>query len=492
MTDTSATPAPAHSRAVAAASMPISAEPDPRLPRLAGSAQFNTYMAGGWSAPDRTPTVVAGAAEAAAAHRARLSASFTGRGMVIASGLAPTRANDNDYEFRPDSDFYWLTGCPAEDAVLVMTPTAGGHDAVLFVREPFYPGDPGFYSNARFGELWVGSAPGPHDWASALLLDTVGASALESALERLDGAMVGGSPHPVVDAVLRHGPSPQLARTLSELRMVKDEWEIQQLRTAVDLTVSGFASVIPEMPTAIAGAGERWLQGTFDRYARTWANGVGYSTIVGSGRNAATLHWVRCDGPVNADDLVLLDMGVEARSFYTADVTRTVPASGSFTTVQRDVHDLVEKSHRAGLAAVSPGRLFADFHAEALRVIAEGLHDWGLLPVSVDEALSPDGQHHRRYIVCGIGHHLGLDVHDCAKSRYEKYQSAKLEPGMVLTVEPGLYFHANDETVPPELRGIGVRLEDDLLVTDSGADILSDALPITADGIEQWFAKHAH
>jgi Xaa-Pro aminopeptidase len=114
------------------------------------------------------------------------------------------------------------------------------------------------------------------------------------------------------------------------------------------------------------------------------------------------------------------------------------------------------------------------------------LHDWGLLPVSVDEAMSPQGQQHRRYIVCGVGHHLGLDVHDCASSRYETYLGGTLQPGMALTVEPGLYFHAFDETVPPELRGIGVRIEDDLVVTETGADIISDALPIDAAGLEQW------
>jgi Xaa-Pro aminopeptidase len=108
--------------------------------------------------------------------------------------------------------------------------------------------------------------------------------------------------------------------------------------------------------------------------------------------------------------------------------------------------------------------------------------------VSLDEALSPRGQQHRRYLVCGIGHHLGLDVHDCAKASDEAYKGAKLAPGMVLTVEPGLYFHAHDLTVPPELRGIGVRIEDDLLVTDGGAEVLSSALPLTADGLETWMA----
>jgi Xaa-Pro aminopeptidase len=183
-------------------------------------------------------------------------------------------------------------------------------------------------------------------------------------------------------------------------------------------------------------------------------------------------------------------MGVETHSGYTADITRTIPASGKYSAAQRQVHDLVERAHRAALEAVQPGRLWADFHAVAMEVLAQGLADWGMLPVSVDEALSEFGQHHRRYIVCGVGHHLGLDVHDCDSSRYETYLGGKLEPGMVLTVEPGLYFHSWDETVPPELRGIGIRIEDDVVVTDSGQEIISAALPIDATGIEEWMAKN--
>jgi Xaa-Pro aminopeptidase len=124
-----------------------------------------------------------------------------------------------------------------------------------------------------------------------------------------------------------------------------------------------------------------------------------------------------------------------------------------------------------------------------MEVIAHGLADWGLLPVSVDEALSDTGQQHRRYLVCGIGHHLGLDVHDCARASEESYQGGVMAPGMVLTVEPGLYFHAHDLTVPPELRGIGARIEDDLLVTPEGAEVLSAALPLHAEGLEKWMAS---
>jgi Xaa-Pro aminopeptidase len=383
---------------------------------------------------------------------------------VVAAGRAPVRANDTQYGFRPHSDFCWLTGCTeAEDAVLVLS--AGS--AVLYMPAPAYAGEKEFFASAARGELWVGAAPGLEDWSAALGLEVRSLSALDDDLGRLSKLVVAGP----LSAELagRLGgmePDPDLARVLSELRMIKDEWEVGQLREAVNQTVSGFAAVVREFPAAIAGGGERWLQGTFDRHARTYGNGPGYASIVGSGPHAPTLHWVRCDGPVLPDEVVLLDMGVEARSLYTADVTRTFPATGRFSPAQRQVHDLVEKAHRAGLEAVRPGRPYTDF----------------------THALSPQGQQHRRYLVCGIGHHLGLDVHDCANASDETYKGGTLAPGMVLTVEPGLYFHAHDLTVPPELRGIGVRIEDDLLVTEAGAEVLSAALPLTADGLETWMA----
>ncbi|MEU8107687.1 aminopeptidase P family protein [Nonomuraea muscovyensis] len=446
--------------------------PDGKPPKLSEIPAFVEHMNTGWGTPDRTPPVVPGAAEAAAAHRARLAAALPGRTIVLAAGRAPVRSNDTDYDFRPDSDFAWVTGCGIEHAVVVLR----GADATLYVPPPVYPGDPGFWTDARYGELWVGAAPGPDDWARALGVEV-------RPLSELPADLVPGA-----DSGAASGPDEEVRRTLAELRMYKDDWEVDQLRQAVDRTVEGFAAVLREIPAAVAGPGERWLQGTFDRHARAYGNGPGYASIVGSGKHAPTLHWVRCDGPVLPDELLLLDLGVEVNSYYTADVTRTFPASGSFSPVQRQVHDLVEKAHRAGLAAVAPGRRFSDFHHAAMEVIARGLDDWGMLPVSVDEALSDKGQQHRRYLVCGIGHHLGLDVHDCARATEDAYQGGVMGPGMVLTVEPGLYFHAHDLTVPPELRGIGVRIEDDLLVTGEGMRVLSGALPLDAGGLERWMA----
>ncbi|GAA3923920.1 aminopeptidase P family protein [Microbacterium invictum] len=459
-----------------------------RYPRLAQIPAFTSFIAQGWGDEPVLPSLVPGTAAAAADHRRRLSDRFPGQTLVLSAGIAPVRNDDASYLFRANSGFVWASGCQIEGSTLVMTPAGGGHDATLYIPAPFRPGDDGFFSNALHGELWVGASPGVAEWSDALGIEV-------RALEALDGlAIAGGQAAASVDETLLASldltRSAELDRALSQLRMVKDDWEIGQLRAAIDATVTGFAAVMREVPTAIGeGLGERWLQGTFDRHARTHGNGPGYSTIVGSGPHAPVLHWVRCDGPVLPDAALLLDMGVETHSLYTADVTRTVPASGTFSAEQRAVHDLVERAHRAGMAHVRPGTPYLDFHFAAMEVIAQGLHDWDLLPVSVDEALSPDGQQHRRYLACGIGHHLGLDVHDCSHAEYEDYMGADLEPGVVMTVEPGLYFHANDLTVPRELRGIGVRLEDDLLVTADGAEVLSAALPIDAAGIEAWAAR---
>lgn len=456
-----------------------------RYPRLAEIPAFTEWIAAGWEASTPSPDLAPGAPAASADHRRRLSDAFPARTIVAAAGTAPTRNDDSAYGLRADSSFVWLTACQVEDAVLVMTPRPGGHDAVLFLPAPFRPGDDGFFANAAHGELWVGPSAGLAEWAEVLGIDVRDRAELDAFL---DGA---------IDVVATRAAAQfgawagahcvDLERVLSNLRMIKDDWEIGQLRQTIDATVEGFAATVAEIPRAIAERlGERWLQGTFDRHARTWGNGPGYSTIVGAGAHAPTLHWVRCDGQISPDEVLLLDMGVEARTLYTADVTRTVPAGGEFSPEQRAVHDLVERAHRAGLDRIRPGVEYLDFHFAAMEVIARGLHDWGLLPVSVDEALSPAGQHHRRYLACGIGHHLGLDVHDCSQSHYEDYMGAALEPGVVMTVEPGLYFHAHDLTLPPELRGIGVRLEDDVLVTPTGSDVLSDALPIDARGIERW------
>ena len=192
---------------------------------------------------------------------------------------------------------------------------------------------------------------------------------------------------------------------------------------------------------------------------------------------------------MNSGELLLVDAGVEVDSLYTADVTRTVPVDGTFTPVQRKIYEAVLDAADQAFAIVKPGITFRMIHDKAAAVLAEHLDAWGLLPVSAEEATKPSGQQHRRWMPHGVSHHLGLDVHDCAQARQELYQDGIVAEGMVFTIEPGLYFKAEDLAVPEEYRGIGVRIEDDILVTADGAESLTKDIPRTVDEVEAWLKR---
>src|SRR5918997_893503 len=210
----------------------------------------------------------------------------------------------------------------------------------------------------------------------------------------------------------------ELARVISELKLTKDEWEIAQLQEAIDATVRGFEDVARVLP-ADRSVRERLLEGVFGLRARHDGNDVGYNSIVGAGAHATILHWVRNTGVTKPGELLLMDMGVEGHNLYTADVTRTVPVSGTFTALQRQVYDIVHASQQAGMDAIRPGVKFRDVHLTCMRVLAEGLHDLDLLPVSVDEAMSEESTVYRRWTLHGFGDMLGIDVHDCNYARQE-------------------------------------------------------------------------
>jgi Xaa-Pro aminopeptidase len=279
----------------------------------------------------------------------------------------------------------------------------------------------------------------------------------------------------------------ELIIVLSEHRLVKDDFEISQLQLAIDYTVKGFEDVVRALPSA-EGRGERVIEGVFNLRARVEGNDIGYDTIAASGSHATTLHWTRNDGHVRRGDMLLLDAGVECHNLYTADVTRTMPINGTFSVAQRRIYELVLAAQGAGIAAVKPGVSFTAPHDAAMEVLAQGLFELGILKEDPEQALRRDRQLHRRYTLHGTSHMLGIDVHDCANARDDFYHG-DLEAGYVLTVEPGLYFQPNDLTVPEEYRGIGVRIEDDILVTTEGSRNLSAALPRRADEIEAWMAN---
>ena len=495
------------------------AEPESTASRVQGQARhdeephaaFRRFMATGWAAPSELTPARDDVAPYGAKRRGLLGTRFPHDALVIPTGSLRVRANDTDYPFRPGSDFFWLTGSHEPDAVLLLLPNpAGEHDVVLYLADRSDRSTSAFYTDRRYGELWVGPRPGVRETSATLEIECRPLAELADALARLapGKTRVLRGMDPVVDDAVLCYPSArsataavsdrdvELAQALSELRLIKDDYEIARLEEAVAATVRGFSECVEELPAAAAlPNGERWLEGTFWRRARVDGNDVGYGSIVACGTHATTLHWVRDDGQVRPGDLALLDMGVESRSLYTADVTRTLPINGEFSAVQRQVYEVVLAAQQAGIDAVRPGADFLDPHRAAMRVIATALHDWGLLPSSVAESLSEDPKApgagvHRRYTLHSTSHMLGLDVHDCAAARDQTYRDADLTAGMVLTVEPGLYFQPDDETVPPELRGIGVRIEDDILVTADGARNLSAALPRATADLEAWMRQH--
>ena len=438
---------------------------------------FLDTISTGWA--ERPETLPSPRAQApyAAVRRAAVSAAFPGKRLVIPAGSLKQRSNDTDYVFRAHSAFAHLTGWASDaepDSVLVFAPTEGGHDITLFFRERADRTTTEFYADATVGEFWIGPRPSLAGVAADLEIATAHLDQLEA-----------------VEGELVLDEDETLTRFVSELRLVKDEFEIAEMRRAVEITAKGFDDIIRELPAATAHArGERVVEGVFHRRAREDGNGEGYDTIAASGPHACYLHWTRNDGTVVPGDLILVDAGVEADSLYTADITRTLPVSGTFTEVQRRVYETVREAADAAFAAARVGVRFRDVHGAAMKVIAERTAEWGLLPVSAEEALDADkGGQHRRYMVHGTSHHLGIDVHDCAQARREMYYDGILAPGMVFTIEPGLYFQIDDLTVPAELRGIGVRIEDDIVMTEDGPVNLSAGIPRTADEVEAWIAR---
>ncbi|MEV5601068.1 aminopeptidase P family protein [Streptomyces sp. NPDC052299] len=457
------------------------------------SAELSALMRTGWADTERHDLVPDEQAPHAAARRARLSARFPGERLVIPSGNLKTRSNDDDYPFRPYSGYVHMTGDQVRDGALVLEPRAdGGHDAYCFQLPRDTRDNDEFWTGAT-AELWTGRRRTLAESAQVLGLPCrdvrTAAEALAAAGGGVPTRIVRGIDPALERAVVTDEErDAELEEALSELRLVKDAWEIGELRKAVDSTVRGFTDVIADLSGAVATS-ERWIEGTFFRRARLEGNDVGYGSICAAGDHATIMHWGDNDGPVRPGDLLLLDAGVETRTLYTADVTRTLPISGTFTPLQRKVYDAVYEAQEAGMAAVKPGAHYRDFHEAAQRHLAARLVEWGFIEGPADRAYALGLQ--RRFTMAGTGHMLGLDVHDCARARSEAYVDGVLEPGMVLTVEPGLYFQPDDLTVPEEWRGIGVRIEDDLVVTDSGHENLSAGLPRSADEVEAWMARVA-
>ncbi len=423
-----------------------------------------------------------------AGRRERVLESIGNGVLVLAASATLFKSRDTEVRYRQDSNFYYLTGFGEPDAVAVLTPHDVERRFTLFVR----PRDPE-------REVWVGRRAGVEGAISRFGADAAypldeledHLHALLEPAERIvypfgSSAALDGE---IMELLLRFRRSRQRSgigptaledadALLGEMRVIKDAEEVDAIRTAARISAAGHGAAIA---AARAGMGEWELEAILDStFRRAGGAGAAYPSIVGSGANATTLHYVTNDRRLRDGDLVLMDAGAEW-GMYCGDISRTFPVSGRFTPPQRALYDLVLAAENAAIDAVRPGALFSDIHNAALVVLVEGMIELGLLQGESEELIAEGA--HRRFFMHQTSHWLGLDVHDVGL--YARAgESVRLQPGMVMTVEPGIYIPEDADDVPGEFRGIGIRIEDDVLVTSDGHEVLTRAVPVDAEEIE--------
>ena len=429
----------------------------------------------------------------ALARRRKALMQAAGDGAILVLPAAPERirSRDTHYPYRQDSDFWYLTGCDEPEAVLVLVPGRRHGESILFCRER----DP-----EREG--WDGPRLGPEGAVDVLGLDD--AYPITDIDDILPGLLEGRrrvhyhlGRDPEFDLKLigwlnrvraqaRQGAQPpqeflELGHLLDEMRLFKSADEIALMQRAADISVEAHRAA---MRAARPGIHEYELQAEVERVFRRHGAEPAYASIVGAGANACILHYRANAAKARAGELVLIDAGAEHRG-YASDITRTFPVGGRFSREQRALHDLVCRAQAAALAQARPGVPYEAGHEAAVRTLSDGLLSLGLLQGSL-EAVVANGDY-KRFYRHKTGHWLGLDVHDVGEYRIDG-ASRLLEPGMVFTIEPGLYIPADDATVPAKWRGIGIRIEDDVLVTRDGHRVLTGALERSADEVEALMA----
>lgn len=423
-------------------------------------------------------------------RRNRLLKEITDGAVVVPAGHLAIRNHDVDFEFRQLSPFWYLTGFGEPDAVAVLRP---GHEKpyVLFVL----PRDPKL-------ETWTGLRTGVDAAQERFGVDVAYSTAeLETELPKLLaeyekvyyalGADQKLDAFITEQAVKRRRMAPRGDKALNEIvdpmpvidqmRLIKSPVEVECLQKAIDITVAGFDLAFK---TAQPGAFEYEVQAAMEiEFRRQGSPRNGYPSIVAAGGNACILHYISNRERMKDGDLLLIDAGAEY-DLYSADITRTWPVNGKFTPEQKEVYEVVLAANEAGIAGAVPGNDATGVHDVALKVLTEGLIELGALKGEADKIITERG--FLPYYMHGTSHWLGLDVHDSGIYRTggRTGPSIKLEPGMVLTVEPGLYFGPFAEDTPERLKGIGIRTEDDVLVTENGNRVLTAGVPKTVDEIE--------
>jgi len=422
-----------------------------------------------------------------ARRRARVGQRMGDAALVLPGGLQRQRSNDTEFRFRPDSDFHYLTGLCEPEAVLVWRP-AREPALTMFVRAK----DPS-------AEVWTGRRIGPQGAIEQFGADAAfELSELDAKLfDLLDGVERVYVPFDrapgirrrvlgAIDRLHRHnrtGKTPPAALMdtrglMGEERIVKDGAALESLRHAVKLTVDAHAEAARAL---VPGQYEHEFEARLEyHYRRHGSTGPGYGNIVGAGDNATILHYVDNDAPMRDGELLLVDSGAEWE-YFTGDLTRCYPVNGKFSGPQRDLYEVVLEANTRGVAGCVVGGTVEKIHDTCLRVLVAGLIDLGLLEGSVDDAI--ERETYKRYYMHRTSHWLGVDVHDVGAYTIDRVQRP-LCPGHVLTVEPGLYVAGHDDQAPGAFRGIGIRLEDDVLVTDQGPDVLTAEAPKRVDAVE--------
>ncbi|QSX74834.1 aminopeptidase P N-terminal domain-containing protein [Lysobacter arenosi] len=411
--------------------------------------------------------------------------------LVLPAALERIRSRDTHYPYRQDSDLLYLTGFPEPEAVLVLVPGRKHGEVLLFCRER--DAERESWDGPRFGPEGAVEAFGLDDAYPITDLDDILPGLLEGRSrvyyhfgrdQEFDLKLIGWLNR--VRAMVRQGAQPpheflELGHLLDELRLFKDRDEIRMMQRAADISVLAHEAA---MRAARPGVHEYQLQAELERVFRQHDAEPAYSSIVGAGSNACVLHYRANNAQARDGDLVLVDAGAEYRG-YAADITRTFPVGGRFSKEQRALHDLVGAAQAASLAQARAGIPYEAGHVAAVETLTEGLLKLGLLKGRLEKNLA-DGSY-KRFYRHKTGHWLGLDVHDVGEYRIDG-ESRLLEPGMVFTIEPGLYVSPDDSTVDAKWRGIGIRTEDDVLVTQDGHQVLTGKLARSADEIEALMA----
>ncbi|KQZ66519.1 Xaa-Pro aminopeptidase [Lysobacter sp. Root559] len=412
--------------------------------------------------------------------------------LVLPAANEVIRSRDTHYPYRQDSDLWYLTGFPEPEAVLVLVPGRKHGETLLFCRERDLEREG--WDGPRFGPEGAVEAFGLDDAYPIADLDDILPGLLEGRSrvyyhfgrdQEFDLKLIGWLNR--VRAMVRQGAQPpheflELGHLLDEMRLFKDRDELKLMQRAADISVQAHEVA---MRAARPGVREYELQAELERVFRMHDAEPAYGSIVGAGTNGCVLHYRANNGQARDGDLILIDAGAEFRG-YAADITRTFPVNGRFSAPQRALHDLVGAAQAAALAQARPGVAYEAGHNAAVETLTEGLLKLGLLKGKLEKNIA-DGSY-RRFYRHKTGHWLGLDVHDVGEYRIEG-ESRLLEPGMVFTIEPGLYVSPDDATVDAKWRGIGIRTEDDVLVTKDGYQVLTDKLARSADEIEALMAK---